>query len=99
VNDEGWEARMSARAAQRRAAAEVHERAAHDALQQHYEQRVAAAYSASMMLGEAAVWLDYPFACACIGGPLCCRYRTVQALNLRRAAHIVVKLVDGLRSP
>jgi hypothetical protein len=55
---------------------------------------------AGMTLGQAAMLLRDQRAgrgvgaCACIGGPLCCRYPYGQANALVRVAHIAVKLIE-----
>jgi hypothetical protein len=57
-------------------------------------ERQAIATRASMTLGEALELLNAPpWACACIGPPLCCRYSFIQARALQRGAHIVAKLL------
>lgn len=54
---------------------------------------------AEMTLGDAIERLRIPrHPCCCIGGPLCCYERRVEALRLQRAAHIVAKLINDYRA-
>ena len=93
----GWEQRMSDRAHARRA----EQQATDDAEQQRRWDRwlqredvQGRQLAASMTLAEAAQLLRAPlYACACIGGALCCRFRFAQALALARAAHITIKMI------
>lgn len=96
VGDEGWEARMSARAKDRervqRAVSRVAEAREWDARIAEGE-RLGMAYRAGMTLGGAMALLNGPrWACACVGPPHCCRFSFIQAKALHRGAHVVVKL-------
>jgi hypothetical protein len=98
--DEGWEARMATRAAQRR------EERPQDSWNWEavieYRRRHAAAVSyirSSQTLGGAMTWLDGGFACACSGDP-CCKDWYTNALALHRGAHIVARLLsDAVLQP
>jgi hypothetical protein len=55
------------------------------------------AYRANMTLGQGVELLRLePFACACIGGPICCRYAWGQAKALQRVAHVAVRQMADL---
>lgn len=101
--DDGWEARMAQRAAERARRADTIEWAA-------IERRLEAQgwqSVAGMKLGDAVDdlrWLDKngPIGCACVGPPACCRFAYRQAQALQRGAHIVAKLLadaDGQENP
>ncbi len=88
-----WEERMSARAAARAA-----ERKAEEDAEVRREvarrDKEMFAQQASMTLAEAVGLMRIPpFACACVGGAMCCRYRFGQAWAIVGAAHIAVKMV------
>lgn len=96
-----WEQRMSERAKERHAEAHAMlTKAAAREWDQHWAdlERMAMEQRAKMTLGEALDLLNTPpWACACIGPPLCCRYSFIQAQALQRAAHIVVKLISEVK--
>jgi hypothetical protein len=94
-----WEGRMALNAALRRLNAEPAEQAARDADWRTYQRdtdREGWARVAGMTLGEAVEnrRLYEQIACACHGGPACCRYGWDQEYALIRAAHIVIKLIS-----
>lgn len=92
--DEGWEARMAARARERW----VDQRAQDDA---EWRAEWAASHRAemhrlatTMTLGYAVEYLGFEHpGCACIGPPDCCMDRYATARALQRAAHVAAKLV------
>jgi len=59
--------------------------------------RAVRAQLARMTLADATDRLRAePWACACIGDPLCCRHPFEQARQLQRAAHIVARQLTDL---
>lgn len=90
MTDDGWEARMSARAAARRPAPNVEARVWYGNLMRQDIARI----RATMTLGALAYNLRAgPSACACIGPPFCCINRGVVQRELQRSAHIVARLL------
>jgi hypothetical protein len=105
MSDEGWEARMAARARQRAAAAlqpePDEETKALRARLREQERLWEAWLQETLTLGAATDWrrLTLP-GCACAGGPLCCMRRARVAERLQHAAHIVARLLaDRARGP
>lgn len=99
--DVGWEQRMAdraaARLAERQDAADADRRRAYARTLRQEDAR-GRELAASMTLAEATNLLRAPlYACACIGGPLCCRYAWAQARALNRAAHITIKMIADSR--
>lgn len=93
MDDDCWEARMSARS---KARGEDWQSSWSAQVDQHMAdlERQGWAAQRDMTLGQAMVLLEVePFACACSGGTWCCRYRFGHAFALQRAAHIVAKLL------
>lgn len=90
----GWEARMAARSAARRAE-RPQDSWNWDAVVD-YRRRHAQALAhirSSQTLGDAMTWLfEEGFACACAGDP-CCRDWYANAQALHRGAHIVARLL------
>lgn len=96
--EDGWEARMSARAAERR-----RERPQDswnwDAVVRFawLKREDIARIMGEMTLGDLAENLRRePYACACIGPPFCCVNRGVVQQELQRGAHIMAKLLVDL---
>jgi hypothetical protein len=97
VSDEGWEARMAARAAER-ASSRVVVEPIDDELREMKERlrEMTRQAMAAVTLGEATNWLRLePFGCACIGPPRCCVDRTRQARRMKRVAHLIAKAMDA----
>lgn len=85
--------RAAARLAERQADADADRRRAYARTLRQEDAR-GRELAASMTLAEAASLMRAPlYACACIGGPLCCRYSWAQARALTTAAHITIKMV------
>jgi hypothetical protein len=91
MSDEGWEQRMAERAAIRRAEREAEERAAQVADWERQSQ-ASGHWPDDLTLGWAMTW-DWTWGCACIGGRNCCMKREEQSKRLKRAAHIVARLL------
>lgn len=94
--DEGWEARMSQRAAARRAAGLSPPEWVDEAREAWLAEATADRRKrlAAMTLAGATDLLGAPpWGCACIGDPYCCRHAFTQARRLQRAAHIVARLL------
>lgn len=101
MDDEGWEARMAARAAQRAAARKVDaDRVAEvewGTLRRREEREAAAYHAATMTLDDGTEMLQYGgYPCACSGGIGCCAYRFQAAQRLRRAAWVAATLFADL---
>lgn len=88
-----WEARMAARARERKVDHEAVERRLWERRQALVE-RQELARRASMTLGQGMELLNAPpGACACVGPPFCCLSAFIQARALQRGAHIIAKLL------
>lgn len=94
MTEDSWEHRMAARTRDRWVP-DIYQPGRQRLAELREIVRAGRAYHAGMTLGEAVEWLDpaNSFACACTGGPWCCRWRTEAAEALKRAAHIAVKLM------
>jgi hypothetical protein len=91
VADDGWEARMTARARERRPAAVGFDHAAHF---RRLEAEGRAHAGQTQTLAEAIDLLGVePWACACIGPPWCCVYRFQNAVKLQAFATYAARLV------
>lgn len=98
--DEGWEARMTARARERWVPSRVADEAESDREYRAWWREGREYIERTQTLGAALDlygidWLDPDVSapgCACIGPP-CCRQRYLNALRLKQAAHIAVKLI------
>lgn len=98
MDENGWEARMAARAAQRA-------RDAPRPVDPVWRDIWAGVPGVeTMTLGEAVerdrAYAEYgPIACACIGGPWCCQLSFPQVQRLKWAAHVVARLLVDTFTP
>jgi hypothetical protein len=93
-----WEARMAARARERREWREAIERSNWKRYQEEEDERDRSAIRETMTLGFATFMLSPSFpriGCACTGPPNCCRNRYGVARELERAAGIAAALIGS----
>jgi hypothetical protein len=94
LGEQGWEARMTRRAADRADAALPDERYV-DRREREEAEEVRRAI-ASLNLDDAVHILAKSVPCGCSGGPGCCVNWSRQAHRLQRAAHIVARQLSDL---